>query len=129
MSNVTTLTTALSDEFAGSEISFSATPPNTFTSPSVVVTPADPHLITDTHGMVREVWEVLVVVSLRDVAKGLSQMRQNSLRVMRAVHTQGAVWKTASAPHTVPSDNNKSLVASKNRVEFRYQPAEELPEN
>jgi hypothetical protein len=91
----------------------------------VVVVPAEPFIEPATHGLVKETWEVLVVVSLKDPEKGIDQMRQISLRVMRAAQPIGAVWRSASSPHVVSPD--KGLVASKNKIDFKYPPADELP--
>jgi hypothetical protein len=117
---------ALSAEF-GADVSFSGAPPSTFTAPSVVVVPDETFLSPETHGLVKESWEVLVVVSLKDPAKGIEQMRQISLRVMRAAHSVGAVWRSATGPFVVGGDTNKSLVASKNKVDFKYPPVDHLP--
>jgi hypothetical protein len=100
---------------------FQATPPTTFTVPSVVVTPGDPFLLPATHGaMVTESWEVLVVVGVKELSVGVSQMGELSRRVRRAAGSVGALWRETSGPR-LPATEPRGHVFVINRLEFRTQ--------
>jgi hypothetical protein len=124
-SDVASLVSALSTEFTDSDVSYAAAIPTTFTAPSVVVAPGDPFLSPGTYGAITEVWDILVVVSFRDKAAGLVQMRDLSLRVRRVVSSVGARWVSASGPRVRQEEQNKDFVISVNRIEFHHLPTEE----
>lgn len=132
---VSELVDALAAEFAGSSVGFAATPPKTFDAPSVVVTPGEPFLEVHAGGArpetvrIKERWEVLVVVSMKDTGAGIDQMRQNSLRVMRAVSRPGSVWTGASPPQKVTAAQpDREYAAATNQVHFVYEASTQLPE-
>lgn len=124
MSNVDRLTEALVTEFEeeGAEVVFAPAIPNTFVAPSVVVAPGDPFLTPSTMapGAVVETWEVLVCVNFGDKAAALTQMRDLSLRVRKAVSGVGAVWRQASGPRRRDGETNKNLILSLNTVTFTH---------
>ena len=113
------LVEALTHEFAN-EVVFQPFMPATLTIPSVVVSPGDPFLIPATHGMVEERWDVLVAVAMKDGGSGILQMRDLSLRVLRATVSVGGIWREASGPRRL-TDDRQSVVSS-NTISFRYQP-------
>jgi hypothetical protein len=123
--NLEGLETALRTEFS-SDVSFAASLPSTFTTPSVVVAPADPYLEVSSMGEVKESWDVLVCVSTKDNKSSIAQMRQLSLRVMRAVQSVGAIWRSAGGPRLTGGDD-RTKVVSVNRVDFKYVPSTEIP--
>lgn len=112
---------ALRAEFAG-DVTFHASVPSTITAPAIIVAPSDPFLTNDTHGTIRETWDVIVAVSLKDPTRGLDTARDLSLRLRRATGTVGAHWSQA-AGFRVPSDSNLQAVTI-NTVYFRYDPTE-----
>lgn len=89
-----------------------------------MVAPADPFLQPGTHGTVTEAWDVLAVVSFKDKAAGLIQMRELSLRIRRVVSSVGARWVSASGPRVRQEEQNKDYVMSVNRIEFHHTPSE-----
>jgi hypothetical protein len=122
MSNITVVASALTTEF--SDVAFAAALPTTFTAPSVVVAPGDPFLAPSTFGGVTETWDVLVVVSFKDKAAGLIQMRDLSLRVREVVSKAGATWRQASGPRIRDGEANKDFVMSVNQITFDHIPQE-----
>ena len=115
---------ALKAEF-DSDVIFHPAPPPTFTAPSVAVIPGDPFLEPETQGVVRERWDIWVAVSAKSPDRGAADMREISLRVMRAAHKVGAVWVRASGPRTL-REQQTQLVISIGRIEIKYSPAEVL---
>lgn len=111
---------ALVAEFGG-EVVFHAVPPSVFSAPSVVVVPRDPFITPGTHGAVTESWDVLAVVSLKAADRGLSQMRDLSLRVRKAASSVGGLWKRAGGPR-LGSATDLSFVVVPNQIDFRYMP-------
>lgn len=123
-SNGTALLAALKAEFADNEpeILLLEHPPAVFSAPSVVVSPSEPFLEPDTHGMVRERWDVLVVVAMKEKGIGVDQMRDLSLRVFRAARSVGAVWRRASGPRRPQGDDARALVLVVNELDFKTDP-------
>ena len=121
---------ALRSEFEG-EVQYHASIPSTFSAPSVVVTPGDPFLEPrDAAGsLVRENWNVLVCVSLKEAGTGISQMRELSLRVRKASKSVGAVWLSASGPRRLQGEATASptQVLSVNELHFRYDSESIVP--
>lgn len=113
---------ALSAEFA-SEVIFHPAPPSVISAPSVAVIPGDPFLEPETQGLVRERWDVWVAASLKSPDRGAADMREISLRVMRAAHSVGGVWRNASGPRRLAESQTMQIV-SVNRIDFKYSPSE-----
>jgi hypothetical protein len=127
---IDTLIEALRTEFGG-EVQYHASVPSTFTAPSVVVTPGDPFIEPrDAAGnLVRENWNVLVCVSLKESATGIEQMRELSLRVKKVSRAVGAVWLGASGPRRLASEatGSPTQVLSVNDIHFRYDSTSIVP--
>lgn len=122
------LETALRAEFAQNpKVTFSPAIPSTFSPPQVVVTPGDPFLTNATAATILENWDILCVVQMKDRRAGVLRMRELCLRARRAVSTIGGTWEDASGPQ-LPSETDRQIVLSANRVHFRYEPAEQLPQ-
>lgn len=122
---IDTLLTALQDEFEGG-VQFHSNIPATFTAPSVVVAPGDPFLSPGTHGHIEERWDILVVYNTTAPDRNIRQLRENSLKIRRAVGSVGALWQLTTGPRKAsqePSDV-KALVI--NQVSFKYSPDEIL---
>ena len=115
---ISKLVEALKAEFKD-EVIFSAALPSTITAPAVIVTPGDPFIAPNSVGVVEEVWDVLVAVSVKEPAPGIEQMRDLSLRVRRVVTSHGATWRQASAPRRVSHEKAQTVV-SLNTVAFKY---------
>lgn len=117
---------ALRTEFTTTAgVTYQSTLPKQAQADSVVVAPGDPYIQNGTHGAVIETWEVLVVVPMKDTESGLETMRKLSLRVRDAVSKVGASWQEASGPRALQrSAQQKQLVLSVNRVQFKYDPSE-----
>jgi hypothetical protein len=98
-------------------------PPAVFSAPSVVVTPGDPFLEPETLGLIRENWDILVVVAMKDKGLGIEQLRDISLRVRRATIGAGAVWRRASGPRKPQGEDAKALVLSVNEIDFKTTPS------
>ena len=117
------LVTALRVEFAG-DVTFMAQVPKQITPPSVVVSPGDVYLEPRevAGNLIREHWIVLVAVSVKNMAGGLSTMREHSLRVRRAANSVGAVWTGASGPRRLADQatGDTETVVSLNDIHFRY---------
>jgi hypothetical protein len=111
---------ALAAEFA-SEVAFHPAPPSNITAPAVFVVPGDPFLEPDSQGVVRERWDVWVAVSLKSADRGAAEMRDLTHRVVRTVHSLGAVWRSSSGPRRLADPNTQQIV-SVSRVDFKYQP-------
>lgn len=95
---------------------------------SVVVRPGTPFIEPSTHGMVRETWDVLVVVNTAQPDKGVAALRKLSLRVARAAHSVGALWDGAPEVGRFGDDANAKTALS-NTVRFRYSPDSILTED
>lgn len=126
MSDITSVTEALRSEFS-TEIVFQEAPPSTFSAPSIVVTPGEPFITPDSHGVVEENWDVFVVVGMKDKASGFAQLRKLSLRVFAAVRSVGGYWREAGGPLVFQADA-KTLIISTNRVSVKYDPSDYLEE-
>jgi hypothetical protein len=122
MTDVATLDAALVAEFGG-EIVYQSEVPSTFSAPSVVVSPGDPFITNDTFGMIRETWDVLVAVSMKDRGNAVRQLRDLSLRVRRVISSVGGIWDSATGPKRLGDEDAKGMVISVNRVEFSYDPS------
>lgn len=101
------------------QVTFLDTPPSVFTAPSVVVTPGDPFIENDTLGLLRERWEILVIVAMLEKSSAIVQMGAISRRVRRAVSKAGATWREASGPRTPQSNEARALVLCINKVDFK----------
>lgn len=121
MSAVSDLVDALRTEFTG-EVSFAPSLPSTLTTPSVVVVPADPFLENETFGEIRESWDILAVVSFKDKASGVDQMRELSLRIRNVVARNGGYWQSATPRSPIGDDQSK--VISVNSIYFKYPTTE-----
>jgi hypothetical protein len=119
------LLSALQAEF-DSDVQFHANLPANFTAPSVVVAPDDPFIEPTTHGLVNEHWNILVVYSATAPDRNVTQMRQNSLRVMRAVHSVGALWVRTTGPRRATANEADTTQLVQNQITFRYSPSEVL---
>jgi len=126
-SNLDALVAALTAEFT-LEIVFQPSLPSQLTAPSVVVVPSDPFLEPSAvggAGLVQESWDVLCAVSISEVAPGIDQMRDLSLRVRRAASGTGATWRSASGPRRLAGETT-AIVFSINEVSFYYHPEDHL---
>ncbi len=113
------LEAALQAEFTG-EVLFHDSIPANVTAPAVIVAPGDPFLENGTMGMVTERWEVIVAVGMRGHDRGISDLRDLSLRVRDVVSRAGGHWLRASGPRDA---ENLASTASFNSIEFRYHPS------
>lgn len=129
MSRLSDLIDALETEFSGDpKVLFSPSVPARFSPPQIVVTPGDPFLEPGQLGdQIRERWSVLVVVSMADRAAGVQAMRQNSLRIRRAVSPLGAIWEQASGPQVPEGESAAQVVLSENMIRFKYPATEQTP--
>lgn len=122
MSNGAKLLEALEEVFdTESPVVFQSAPPATFSAPSVVVTPGDPFLVPDTHGLIRERWEVLVVVGIKERAIGIEQARAISVKVRNAISRAGGLWRLTTGPRVPEGDVSRSLVLFINELDFKTQ--------
>lgn len=124
MAVIDDLAAALKTEFSTGMVEFRASIPSTVSAPSVTVVPGDPFLEPrEAAGpLVRERWDVVVAVSLKDAQTGIRQMRELSLRVRKVVNANGAVWQRASGPRRLAGPDGvqqSQIVVSVNEVQIR----------
>lgn len=111
---------ALKEEF-DTDVTFYPTIPAVVSPPAIVIMPSDPFLEVATHGAIRETWDVLVAVSIKDTESAVILARDLSLRINRAAGTVGAVWGGA-AGLTVPESLQLQHAVAVNTVHFKYVP-------
>lgn len=110
---------ALKAAFADGVV-FSPTIPTTVTAPGVYVAPADPWQEPNTHGLVLEHWDVLCAVSAKEPLTGLDQLRELNLKVVEALHAEGATWRRSSGLRRIANPDNSQIVVSLNSIDFKY---------
>lgn len=119
--NLDRLLEALKTEFTG-DITFHASVPSTISPPAVIVMPADPFIENATHGGVRETWDILVAVSLKEPGRGITVARNISLRVRASSALMGAHWHQASGFRVGDQAANSQMAVTVNTVSFIYEP-------
>lgn len=121
---IESLLTALRAEFDNTEVSFFPEPPVNAVAPSVAVYPGDPFLVPREAAstLIREQWNVRVIVSASNTSSGVKQMRRNSLKVRKAVLSVGAVWEGAEGPIGITGEGQQNIqfVFVNNPIHFRY---------
>lgn len=118
--SISDLYAALKQEFEA-DVTFYPTIPSVITPPAIVIMPSDPFLEIATHSTVKETWDVLVAVGIKDTESAVILARDLSLRVARAANSVGAVWGGA-AGLTVPESIQTMHAVAVNKVMFKYVP-------
>lgn len=113
------LVQALQQEFT--DVNLYLAPAKSYNTPSVAVRPGTPFIEVTTHGLVRETWDVLVLVNSNQPDKGVAALRKLSLRIRRAAHSVGAIWDGAADVGQFQDESN-TKIALANIVRFRYTP-------
>lgn len=114
---------SLRSEFGGIAVEVHEALPRQISPNRVVIAPAEPWLTPSTHNEMTEHWDVLAVANATAPDRGVTQLREMSVRILRAVHRVGAVWERSSTP-MVPEEATGPQTATfvVNGIRFRWYP-------